>query len=140
VKPGSRDTEEFRFGRPFRQGLRKSQLALGSAVSVSSMLMASGDIYVQVTATPSSSGAPKSVVVLVPRTNIENYRLKISGKKSDDDLIAKTLADPLAMHVFTHRTSFGNFQVAHLFFLTPPPDIDGRLPEFAQSGLQAWIL
>ncbi len=102
--------------------------------------MASGDIYVQVTATPNTSGAPKSVVVLVPETNIENYRLKMSSKKSDDNLIAQTLADRLAVNVFTHRASFGNFQVAHLFFLTPPPEIEGRSPEFAQSGLQAWIL
>jgi hypothetical protein len=102
--------------------------------------MASGDISVQITATPNTSGNPKSVVVLVPRKIIEDYKLKTSTKKSEDNLIAQRLADPLAMNVFTHRTSFGNFRVAHSFSLIPPPEIEGRSPDFAQSGLKAWVL
>jgi hypothetical protein len=100
--------------------------------------VASGDIYVQVTATADTSGHPKSVVVLVPRKSIEDYKSKVSGKKSDDNPIVQHLADLLAMNVFTHRASFGNFKVAHLFSLTPPPEIEGRSPEFARSGLKAW--
>jgi hypothetical protein len=99
--------------------------------------MASGDIYVQVTATPDASRRPKSVVVLVPRKSIEDCRMSI---KESDDSIARHLADPLAMYVFTHRTSFGNFKVAHLFSLTPPPEIEGESPEFTQGEFKAWLL
>ena len=98
--------------------------------------MASGDIYVQVTATPDGSGRPKSVIVLVPRKNIEEHQ--ISGKKPE--AIARHLADPLAMNVFTHRASFGNFKVAHSFSLDPLPEIESKLPDFALRGLKAWVL
>jgi hypothetical protein len=98
--------------------------------------MASGDIYVQITATPVGSGGPRSVVVLVPRSQIEEYR--ISGKKSE--AIAQQLAEPLAMNVFTHRASFGNFKVTHSFFPEAPPEIEGKPPDFALRGLKAWVL
>jgi len=98
--------------------------------------MASGDIYVQVTATPDGSGRPKSVIVLVPRKNIEEYRN--SGKKPE--AIAQHLADPLAMNVFTHRASFGNFKVAYWFSLDPLPEIESKLPDFVLRGLKAWVL
>jgi hypothetical protein len=100
--------------------------------------MASSDIYVQVTATPAGSGRPKAVVVLVPQESIEESR--ISSQKSGDHAIAQHLADPLAMNVFTHRASFSNFKVAHSFSLKPLPEIEGRLPDFARSGLKAWVL
>jgi hypothetical protein len=98
--------------------------------------MASGDIYVQVTATPDGSGPPKSVVVLVPRKSIEEY--EISDKKPES--IAQQLADPLAMNVFTHRASFGKFQVAHSFSPDPLPEIESKLPDFSLRGLKAWVL
>jgi hypothetical protein len=98
--------------------------------------MASGDIYVQVTATPDGSGRPKSVIVLVPWKNIEENQ--IPGKKPE--AIAQQLADPLAMNVFTHRASFGKFKVAHSFSSDPLPEIESRLPDFALRGLKAWVL
>jgi len=98
--------------------------------------MASGDIYVQVTATPDGSGPSKSVIVLVPRKNIEEYQ--IPGKKPE--AIAQQLADPLAMNLFTHRASFGNFKVAHSFSSDPLPEIESKLPDFALRGLKAWVV
>ena len=89
---------------------------------VSSILVASDDIYVQVTATPDASRRPKSIVVLVPRKSIEEYKSRKATKKFDDHSIAQQLANPLAMYLFTHRASFGNFKVTHLFSLIPPPE------------------
>jgi hypothetical protein len=100
--------------------------------------MASGNIFVQVTATADSSGRVKSIVVLVPREKIEDYRT--STKKAADNQIAQELADPLAMNLFTHRASFGNFKVAHMFSSDPPPDIERKPPEIARGGLKAWLL
>jgi hypothetical protein len=107
---------------------------------VSSILVASDDIYVQVTATPDASRRPKSVVVLIPRKIIEEYKSTKATKKFDDHSIARHLANPLAMYLFTHRASFGNFKVAHLFSLTPPPEIEGESPEFTRGELKAWVL
>ena len=100
--------------------------------------MASGDIYVQLTATANASRRPKTIVVLVPRKSIEDCR--VSAKKSDDYSIAQDLAGPLATYVFTHRASFGSFKVAHSFSLTPPPEIEGESPELTQGDLKAWLL
>jgi hypothetical protein len=102
--------------------------------------MASNDIYVQVTATPESSKTPKSLVVLVPRKNIEDYKSRMPRNSPDDKSIAKDLADPLATNLFTHRASFGNFRVTHSFYSNPLPEIEGKPPEFAHNGLRAWIL
>ena len=102
--------------------------------------MASSDIYVQVTATSERSSSPKSLVVLVPRKNIEDYKSRMPGNSADDKLVAKDLADPLATNLFTHRASFGHFRVSHSFYSVPLPEIEGKPPEFAQNGLQAWIL
>jgi hypothetical protein len=100
--------------------------------------VATGDIYVQITATAQGSQRAKSIVVLVPRKSIENSR--ISGKKTDDHSIAQRLADPLAMYLFTHRASFGPFKVARSFSSTPPPEIEGEFPEFARGDVKAWVL
>jgi hypothetical protein len=100
--------------------------------------MASGDIYVQVTATPSANRRPKSIVVLVPRKSIEDCRT--SAKKSDDYSIARHLSDPLASYLFTHRASFGSFKVAYSFSLFPPPEIKGESPELTRGDLKAWVL
>jgi hypothetical protein len=102
--------------------------------------MASSDIYVQVTATSERSNPPKSLVVLVPRKNIEEYKSRMARHSAEDKLIAKDLADPLATNLFTHRASFGPFRVSHSFYSVPLPEIKGKRPEFAHNGLQAWIL
>jgi len=102
--------------------------------------MASSDIYVQVTATSQSSNPPKSLVVLVPRENIEEYKSRMPRHSVDDKLIAKDLADPLATNLFTHRASFGPFRVSHSVYSVPLPEIEGKPPEFVHNGLQAWIL
>jgi hypothetical protein len=100
--------------------------------------MASGDIYVQVTATPVAGRRLKSIVVLVPRKSIEDYLTSI--RKSDDNSIARDLADPLARYLFTHRASFGRFKVAYSFSVLPPPEIEGESPELTRGDLKAWLL
>jgi hypothetical protein len=102
--------------------------------------MLTDDIYVQVTASAAASGKSRSVVVLVPRANRENYRREQKDAKSDDNAIARLLAEPLAEYSFTHRTIFSVFEISHTFFLTPPREIEGRSPNLSQSGLKAWIL
>jgi hypothetical protein len=100
--------------------------------------VATGDIYVQVTATAEGSQRAKAIIVLVPGKSIEDCR--ISSKKTDDHSIAQRLADPLAMYLFTHRASFGPFKVARSFSPTPPPEIEGEFPEFTRGDLKAWVL
>jgi hypothetical protein len=100
----------------------------------------SSDLYLQITATPERGGPPKSIVVFIPRTSIENRTLLTSGKRGDEFAIARELADPLARNLFTHRASFGSFKVAHVFSSTAPPEILGKSPEFVHNGLKAWVV
>jgi hypothetical protein len=102
--------------------------------------MASADIYVQITATSASSGRSKSVVVLVLRSAIEEYKSRLQATKDDDQSVARRLADPLASYVFTHRPAFGNFRVAYSFTKTPPPEIQHEPPELTRGELKAWLL
>jgi hypothetical protein len=102
--------------------------------------MASGDIYVQITATSGDSGRSKSVVVLVPRNAIEEYKSKFQAIKEDDETIARRLADPVASYVFTHRPSFGRFRVAYSFTTTPPPEVEHETPELTRGELKAWLV
>jgi hypothetical protein len=102
--------------------------------------MTSSDVYVQATATPERSGPPKSVVVLVPRQKIEDYRAQTSSKTSHEHRIAQHLAEPLATNVFTHRASFGRYRLVYSFSSYPPLEVQNKSPEFAQSGLKAWVL
>jgi hypothetical protein len=102
--------------------------------------MPDGDIYVQVTATSESSGKSRSVVVLVPRLNIEEFRRHQKDSKSDDHSIARSLAKPLVEYAFTHRTIFSTFELFHSFFSTPPHEIEGRSPTLSQRGLKAWVV
>src|ERR1700733_6038769 len=104
------------------------------------MTMPAGDLYVQITASSSSSGKSRSVVVLVPRANRENFRKEQHDSKSDENAVARSLAEPLAGYAFTHRTIFSAFEVSHLFFSAPPKEIEGRSPNLSQSGMKAWIL
>jgi hypothetical protein len=98
------------------------------------------DIYVQVTAFSRSSGKSRSVVVLVPRANLESYRREKNDSKSNDHSVARTLAEPLAGYAFTHRTIFAAFELSHSFFPAPPKEIEGKSPNLSQSGLKAWVL
>jgi hypothetical protein len=102
--------------------------------------MPGNDIYVQITASSPSSGKSRSVVVLVPRANRENFRREKNDSKSDETAVARSLAEPLAGYAFTHRTIFSAFEISHLFLLTPPQEIEGRSANVTQSGLKAWIL
>jgi hypothetical protein len=102
--------------------------------------MPSDDIYVQVTATSEASEKSRSVVVLVPRENIENFKGQKNNSISDDHAIARALAEPLARYVFTHRTIFSKFEISHSFTKTPPTEIEGRSPNLSQSGLKAWTI
>src|SRR5260370_24396571 len=95
--------------------------------------MPSGDIYVQVTATSKASEKSRSVVVLVPRENIENFRKQKNNRISDDHAIAQSLAEPLPRYAFTHRTIFSDFQLSHAFSKTPPTDMEGRSPNLSPT-------
>jgi hypothetical protein len=98
------------------------------------------DIYVQITASSASSGNSKSIVILVPRFSREIFRREKHDMKSDENAVARSLAEPLAGYAFTHRAIFSSFEVSHLFFSAPPKEIEGRSPNLSQSGLKAWIL
>jgi hypothetical protein len=102
--------------------------------------MPADDIYVQITASSPSSEKSRSVVILVPRANRENFRREQRDSKSDENAIARSLAEPLAGYAFTHRTIFSTFEVTYLFLSTPPKEIEGRSVNLSQSGLKAWIL
>jgi hypothetical protein len=102
--------------------------------------MGSSDIYVFVTATFGRSGHTKSVVVLVPRKSIEEYRSRVQATKENDESIARELADQVASYVFTHRPAFGSFRVAHSFSATAPPEIEGEAPELTRGEVKAWVL
>lgn len=103
-------------------------------------LMGVGDIYVLVTATFDRSCHTKSVVVLVPRKAIEEYRPRIQAIKEKEEFVARELADPVASYVFTHRPDFGSFRVAHSFSAVPPPEIEHEAPEFTRGEVKAWVL
>jgi hypothetical protein len=98
------------------------------------------DIYVQITASAASSARSRTVVVLVPRTNRENFKTEQKDSKSDDNAIARMLAAPLAEYAFTHRVIFLGFKLSHSFYSSAPPEIEGRSPNLSQSGLKAWLL
>jgi hypothetical protein len=104
------------------------------------MTMPADDIYVQITASSASSGKSRSVVILVPRANRENFRREQHDSKSDENAVARSLAEPLAGYAFTHRTIFSAFEISHLFLSAPPKEIEGRSANLTQSGLKAWIL
>lgn len=99
-----------------------------------------GNIYVQVTATFEPTGRIKSVVVLVPRKAIDEYKSVSVSRKIDDQSIAKELADPMASYVFTHRSSFGSFRVAYSFSDAAPPEIVREEPELTRGDLKAWLV
>ncbi|MFZ0502784.1 MAG: hypothetical protein WAM44_03680 [Chthoniobacterales bacterium] len=98
------------------------------------------NIYVQITATSHSSGRSKSVVVLVPRNAIEEYKSRHHSTKDDDESVATRLAEPLASYVFTHRSTFGRFRVALSFTTEPPPEIEQEAPELTRGDLKAWLV
>jgi len=102
--------------------------------------MPADDIYVQITASSVSSGKSRSVIVLVPRANRANFRREQHDSKSDENAVARSLAEPLAGYAFTHRAIFSAFEISHLFLSAPPKEIEGRSPNLSQSGLKAWIL
>jgi hypothetical protein len=102
--------------------------------------MAFADIYVQITATANFSGRSKSVVVLVPGNAIEEYKSRFQATKDGDQSVARRLADPVATYVFAHRSSFGNFRVAHSFSTAPPPEIEHEPPELTRGELKAWLV
>jgi hypothetical protein len=102
--------------------------------------MPTDDIYVQITVSSAVSGKSRSVVVLVPRANVERFRIEKSDSRSGDQFVARLLAEPLARYAFTHRTIFPSFEVSHAFFSVPPREIEGKSPNLSQSGLKAWIL
>jgi hypothetical protein len=98
------------------------------------------DVYVQITATPDRSERSKTVVVFVPGETISNLSPEAGGRKLDVEAVAGSLAEPIARNVFTHRASFGPFQLGYSFSTKQPPEISGQPPEFLQADLKAWII
>src|ERR1700730_3637346 len=76
--------------------------------------MLPGDIYVQVTASSESLGKSRSVVVLVPRANIEQFRSQTHDSISDDHSVARTLAEPLGSIRFHSPNNFCYFPIISL--------------------------
>jgi hypothetical protein len=143
VKPTAPRAERERRNRTSTTNIRRATLIILRAVPfslLSSLRMASSDIYVQVTATSETSEKSRSVIVLVPRANIENFKREKNNRAPDDYSIAQSLAEPLARYAFTHRTIFSKFQISHSFSTTPPTEIEGKSPSLSQSGLKAWAI
>jgi hypothetical protein len=102
--------------------------------------MPTGDIYVQITASSESSSKSRTAIVSVPRASIDKFRQEKNDFHSDDNAVARLLAEPLAGYAFTHRTIFSTYILAYSFSMTPSPEIDGRSPNLSQSGLKAWVI
>jgi hypothetical protein len=102
--------------------------------------MPGSDIYVQVTASSGASAKSRSVVVFVPRKNIDMAKQQKGTSQSDDTAIAKALAEPLAMYAFNHRQIFPGYSLSCFFYLNAPAEIHGKSPNLSQAGLKAWII
>src|SRR5438552_2016709 len=61
--------------------------------------MASGDIYVQVTASQRPGGKSRSVIVLVPDSVRQSFESAEQSKRLEENAIAQRLAEPFAKHV-----------------------------------------
>ncbi len=101
--------------------------------------MSADQIYVQVTASSESSGKSRTAIVRVPRANIEKYRQEKNDFHSDENAVAKALAEPLAAYVFTHRSIFSTYTVAYFYSSEAPPEIEGLSANVSQAGIRAWV-
>jgi hypothetical protein len=102
--------------------------------------MPADNIYVQITASSESTNRTRTVIVRVPRACIDKVRQEKNDFHSDDNTIAKSLAEPLAIYAFTHRTIFSKYELAYSFAPTAPSEIDGRSPNLSQAGLKTWVI
>ena len=98
------------------------------------------DIYVQITAYSESPNRTRTAIVRVPQVCIDKFRQEKKDPHSDDNTVAKSLAEPLAKYAFTHRTIFTKYELAYSFALTAPSEIEGRSPNLSQAGLKAWVI
>src|SRR5215467_6221393 len=74
--------------------------------------LASGNIYVQITASQ-RGGKSRSVVVLVPESARKAFEETGQSKPTEAVAIARKLAEPLARYAFTHRTIFDDYEVSY---------------------------
>jgi hypothetical protein len=102
--------------------------------------MASGDIYVQVTASQRAGGKSRSVVVLVPDSVRQSFESAKQSRQLEANAIAQKLAEPFARYAFSHRAIFDDYEVSYAFFENEPYEIKGKSPQLTQNGLKAWIL
>ena len=102
--------------------------------------MASGDIYVQITASQEATGKSRSVIVRVPESARQAFEEPGRSKPAEADAIARKLAEPLARYAFTHRTIFDDYEVSYACYESKPHEIAGRPPHLTQHGLEAWIV
>ena len=102
--------------------------------------MASGEIYVQVTASERSGEKSRSVIVLVPEFARQSFESAGHSNQLDEKAIAQKLAEPFAKYAFSHRRIFDDYEVSYAFFESEPHEIKGRLPQLTQNGLKAWVV
>jgi hypothetical protein len=102
--------------------------------------MPGSDIYVQVTASSGASAKSRSVVVFVPRKNIDRAKEQKGATQSDDAATAKSLIEPLVTYAFHHRQIFAGYSLSYSFYPSAPAEIEGRSPNLSQAGLKAWII
>jgi hypothetical protein len=102
--------------------------------------MPADDIYVQITASSESSAKSRTAIVRVPRACIDKFRQEKNDFRSEDNIVAKSLAEPLAGYAFRHRTIFSTYKVAYSFSLTSPLEIEAKSPNLSQAGLKAWVI
>jgi hypothetical protein len=88
--------------------------------------MASGDIYVQVTASQRGAGKSRSIIVLVPESVRQSAQ---EAGPLEEHAIAQKLAEPFAKYAFSHRTIFDDYKVSYAFYENEPDDLGGRSPQ-----------
>ena len=105
--------------------------------------MLSLENYVEVTLKPLDAPAKQSasnfMIVLVPRSQIENYRAKHQTQEAViDELIAQALAEELAPDI-SERAGRANIIQKSKFLPRRPRMIEGRTPDYDLDGFRGWI-
>ena len=110
------------------------------SIMSSNDIYSSSDIYTEAIATLVAAGHQKRVIVLVPGRNIDKY--KTETKDDLDELsIAKELAEDLVRHALAGVIpSYERYTLEYFHYLTPPPSLEGRAPNFSNDrGMTAWV-
>lgn len=103
--------------------------------------------YVEVTLKPldapaNQSGSKNIIILLVPRSEIDNHRAEHQEKEAAiDQLIAQALAEERALDALGRLTiSGGSSPIERSKFLSERPGIiEGRSPDYERDGFQGWF-